>query len=107
MSAKTNFEIPLEPEQYELTAGAPYRFDLDRRNFFKFLGAGVVVVSVLRPAMVAQESGGGRRRGESLPKEIDAWLVQLEAQLGVGMQVLEDSLCNWQKSPAEFRRFRG
>ncbi len=74
MSAKTNFEIPLEPERYELRAGAPYRFDLDRRDFFKFLGAGIVVVSVLKPAMVAQESGGGRRRGESLPKEINAWL---------------------------------
>ena len=74
MSTKTNFEIPLEPERYELRAGAPYRFDLDRRNFFKFLGAGIVVVSVLKPAMVAQESGGARRRGESLPKEIDAWL---------------------------------
>ena len=74
MSAKTNFEIPLEPERYELRAGSPYRFDLDRRDFFKFLGAGIVVVSVLKPAVVAQESGGGRRRGESLPKEIDAWL---------------------------------
>lgn len=74
MSTKTNFEIPLEPERYELRAAAPYRFDLDRRDFFKFLGAGIVVVSVLKPTMVAQESGGGRRRGESLPKEIDAWL---------------------------------
>lgn len=74
MSAKTNFEIPLEPERYELRAAAPYRFDVDRRDFFKFLGAGIVVVSVLKPAMVAQESGGRRGRGEALPKEIDAWL---------------------------------
>ena len=75
MSTKTNVEIPLEPERYELRAAAPYRFDLDRRDFFKFLGAGVVVVSVLKPAIVAQESGGGRqRRGESLPQQIDAWL---------------------------------
>jgi len=75
MSAKTTHEIPLEPERYELRAAAPYRFDLDRRDFFKFLGAGVVVVSVLKPAIVAQESGGGRqRRGESLPQQIDAWL---------------------------------
>jgi isoquinoline 1-oxidoreductase len=66
--------VILEPERYELAAAAPYRFDLDRREFFKFLGAGVLVVSVLRPAAVAQESGAGRRRGDSLPKEIDAWL---------------------------------
>ena len=75
MSAKITDQIPLEPERYELRAAAPYHFDLDRRDFFKFLGAGIVVVSVLKPAMVAQESGGGRqRRGESLPQEIDAWL---------------------------------
>jgi nicotinate dehydrogenase subunit B len=75
MRTKTNAGIPLEPERYELRAAAPYRFDLDRRDFFKFLGAGVVVVSVLKPAIVAQESGGSRqRRGESLPQQIDAWL---------------------------------
>ena len=43
--------ISVEPERYELTAAAPYRFDLDRREFFKFLGAGVLVVSVLKPAL--------------------------------------------------------
>ena len=26
---------------------------------------------------------------------------------GLGMQVLEDSLCNWQKSPGTYQRFRG
>jgi nicotinate dehydrogenase subunit B len=75
MSVRTHAQVPLEPERYELAAAAPYRFDLDRREFFKFLGAGVLVVSVLKPATVAQESGGARqRRGESLPKELDAWL---------------------------------
>ncbi len=67
-------ESAIEPERYELAAGAPYRFDLDRREFFKFVGAGVVVFSVLKTAAAGQESGGARRRDESLPKEIDAWL---------------------------------
>src|SRR3954453_21320626 len=75
MSNKADFETPLEPERYELRAAAPYRFELGRRDFFKFLGAGVVVVSVLKPAIVAQESGGARqRRGESTPQKIGAWL---------------------------------
>jgi nicotinate dehydrogenase subunit B len=74
MSAKTHTEVPLEPERYELRAAAPYRFDLDRREFFKFLGAGVLVVSVLKPAVAAQESGGGQRRRPDLPKDVDAWL---------------------------------
>lgn len=34
-------------------------------------------------------------------------LVGLQAALGVGFDVLEDSLCNWQKSPTQFTRFRG
>ena len=37
----------------------------------------------------------------------DQWLAELGTELNVGMQVLEDSLCNWQKSPGEFRPFRG
>ncbi len=43
------------------------------------------------------------------PRQLDRWLVELEAALGVemGMQVLEDSLCNWQKSPDLFVPFRG
>jgi hypothetical protein len=48
--------------------------------------------------------GGGRRFG---PTELDNWLVQLEGGLNVGMQVMEDALCNWQKNPSQFRRFRG
>ncbi len=74
MSEKPLVQAQMEPERYELAAAAPYHFDLGRREFFKFLGAGLLVVSVLKPAMVGQESGGARRRGDSLPREIDAWL---------------------------------
>jgi len=75
MSEELQQQISLEPERYELAAAAPYRFDLDRRDFFRFLGAGILVASVLKPAVIAQESGGARqRRGDSLPQEIDAWL---------------------------------
>lgn len=74
MSERTQ-QILWEPERYELAAAPPYRFDLDRREFFRFLGAGILVASVLTPAAIAQESGGARqRRADSLPKEIDAWL---------------------------------
>lgn len=38
---------------------------------------------------------------------LDEWLAELDASLHVGMQVLEDSLCNWQKSPGRFVPFRG
>lgn len=45
--------------------------------------------------------------GSASKRELDAWLVQLDNVLHVGMQVLEDALCNWQKSPAKFKPFRG
>jgi CO/xanthine dehydrogenase Mo-binding subunit len=64
---------PFEPERYELLAGPAYNFPLDRRGFFKTLGGGIVVASFL-PQADAQESGGGRRGGQSAPKEISAWL---------------------------------
>lgn len=39
--------------------------------------------------------------------EIDEVLVALGNELGIGMQVVEDALCNWQKSPREYVRFQG
>src|SRR5260370_42694261 len=64
-----------EPERYDLASAPVYRFDLDRRDFFKFLGAGVLVFSVLKQTAWSQEAGGTRaRRGDPPPREIDAWL---------------------------------
>lgn len=45
--------------------------------------------------------------GNPTREQLDAWLVQLVDHLGVGMQVMEDAICNWQKSPNAFMRFRG
>ncbi|WP_283196523.1 hypothetical protein [Rhizobium sp. BT04] len=41
------------------------------------------------------------------PSELEEILDQLDAQLQVGKQVLEDALCNWQKTPDRFVLFRG
>ena len=65
----------IEPERYELHAPAAYRFDLERREFFKLLGAGLVVAGVWDHAWAQQESGrGARQSGESFPREIGVWL---------------------------------
>jgi hypothetical protein len=50
--------------------------------------------------------GGSVTAALSAPT-LDGWLVQLGTDLNVGMQVLEDSLCNWQKTPGKFVPFRG
>ena len=39
--------------------------------------------------------------------ELNESAIRLAKGLGIGMQVLEDALCNWQKSPETFKPFRG
>lgn len=46
--------------------------------------------------------------GAGIPvAELDRLLISLDEWLQVGMQVIEDAVCNWQKSPAKFKSFRG
>jgi hypothetical protein len=40
-------------------------------------------------------------------KTLEARVAALEEHLGVGMQVMEDAMCNWQKSPRRYLPFRG
>lgn len=51
----------------------------------------------------------GNQTSGATPREIDRWLTELGERLGIymGMQVIEDALCNWQKSPNLFVPFRG
>jgi nicotinate dehydrogenase subunit B len=74
MNKNSISENSLDLERYELTAPPRYHFDVDRREFFRFLGAGVLIVSVLKDAHAIQESGGNGAQSASLPKEISAWL---------------------------------
>lgn len=45
--------------------------------------------------------------GVASAKQLQAWLNELDHSLSVGMAVMEDALCNWQKSPTEFVHFTG
>jgi len=75
MSAAKNSQFEIEPERYELTAGPAYHFETDRRDFFKLLGAGLLVVMALKSTAAAQESGSkGHATEQNLPKDIAAWL---------------------------------
>ncbi len=75
MSAPKNSQFQIEPERYELTAGPAYRFETDRRDFFKFLGAGLLVVMAMKATSAAQESGSrGHVTEQNLPTDIAAWL---------------------------------
>jgi len=79
-STETRMDVDIEPERYELQEELPYQFELDRRDFLKSLGGGLLVLYLLESAD-AQESGQVRRRGvgrggggQGVPQDIAAWL---------------------------------
>jgi hypothetical protein len=65
------------------------------------------LVGATGPLRGARLLFGGHYDAPLAVKDLDAWLRELDDQLNVGMQVMEDSLCNWQKSPSRFVHFRG
>lgn len=78
---------------------------------------GKIGLANLEPGKAYLSGATGPRRGVSLLltgaaensvsiKDGEQALIRLGASLGVGQQVLEDSLCNWQKSPKRFIPFR-
>ncbi len=50
---------------------------------------------------------GGSPTASLRETALEDFLIDLDADLRVGMQVMEDSLCNWQKSPTSFVHFKG
>jgi hypothetical protein len=50
---------------------------------------------------------GGSPTAKMSVAQLDQLLIRLDTHLNVGMQVLEDAVCNWQKSPGTFKSFRG
>ena len=70
-------QVEIEPERYELRAAPAYDFTITRRDLFRALGAGLLVLAFL-PDADAQESGqrgrGRGGRGGAGPSDIGAWL---------------------------------
>jgi len=65
--------MTVDLERYELIEGVRYRFDLDRRDFLRSAGAGLLVLLVAARSD-AQESGRSRGGVERLPDDVNAWL---------------------------------
>jgi isoquinoline 1-oxidoreductase len=62
----------VELERYELFEGPQYRFAIDRRDFVKSFGAGLLVLLVASE-LEGQESGQ-RGGGDRMPADVGAWL---------------------------------
>jgi hypothetical protein len=59
------------------------------------------------PARGARLLFDGQSDGSSTNLSLQRELDDLDTHLSVGMQVIEDALCNWQKSPTVFEHFKG
>jgi nicotinate dehydrogenase subunit B len=68
--------LAAEPERYEFHAGSMHHFELERRDFFKLLGAGIAVFAGAKNSLATQETAPSPHafHTEELPKEISAWL---------------------------------
>jgi len=66
-------EIALEFERYELSEPRRYTFELQRRDFIKVFGGGLVIMVAATDAL-AQESGRARPQGRGDTPELAAWL---------------------------------
>lgn len=77
---------------------------------------GKVGLAYIEPGSTYMDGATGPYRGAMMlfgerrmitRRQLDDELVKLGDYLGIGMQVVEDALCNWQKSPDVLAAFRG
>jgi hypothetical protein len=80
---------------------------LGRLGFANVLPGSAYLVGATGPLAGARLLFGGRTDARLRATTLEDRLHNLDAVLHVGMQVMEDSLCNWQKSPKHFVHFRG
>ena len=83
------------------------RFDL-LCNWSNLLIAPIVPDKAYIVGSTGPKEGAKMLFGSGLSaKQLESACAQLSAHLDVSPQVIEDALCNWQKSPATYAYFRG
>jgi len=63
----------IEVERYEFSEPRPYTFELERRDFIRLFGGGLLVM-VAASDVLAQESGRARPQGRTDTPDLAAWL---------------------------------
>ena len=65
---------PFEPTRDELPLNRNYRFELDRRKFFKITGGGLIVAFVLRDLISFENDATTSETSVNAGEEVDAWI---------------------------------
>jgi hypothetical protein len=110
-NARRTFSILYEQMRKVLRFGRTGRFD-----YLTMLGK-VGLANIEADSTYMNEATGPKRGARLLfdgqidsntgARILEARVAELERHLGVGMQVMEDAMCNWQKSPNRYIPFRG
>jgi hypothetical protein len=91
--------------------GRTARFDyltmLGKLGFAEIEPQSIYIQGATGPLKGARLLFGGNIKADLSRVELEQRLIELGNYTHVGMQVLEDSLCNWQKRPDIFIAFRG
>ena len=66
-------DVDVEIERYELSEPRRYTFELERRDFIRLFGGGLLVI-VAASELLAQESGRGGQQGRGATPDLAAWL---------------------------------
>lgn len=94
-----------------LTFGRLAKFDylamIGRYTIAPIKPGSAYLVGATGPATGARLLFDGNALSATPTKTLQDWLTELDKDLTVGMQVMEDAICNWQKSPTNFVHFKG
>ena len=100
-------EMMAAVHRYGRLAVFDYLAMLGKLDLAAVLPGSTYMTGATGPVSGARLLFAGKSQAKLDPAWLDNQLTHLDTRLGVGMQVLEDALCNWQKSPRLFKAFRG
>ena len=105
------FDLLYKSMQAVMTFGRTARFDYlvlaGELGIVDIEPGKAYLVNATGPLAGARALFRGDPKAATSPITLEANLSELDDALGVGFHVLEDALCNWQKSPTYFIPFRG
>jgi Alpha-glutamyl/putrescinyl thymine pyrophosphorylase clade 3 len=97
-----------------VSMGQVFRFGRTARFDFLTLLSRLRLLPIAPPRAYLQNATGPLDGAKLLfdsspttPQALDRRLTELDQHLRLGPDILEDALCNWQKSPTVFKPFRG
>jgi hypothetical protein len=109
--ARKAFDFLYESMEAVRRFGRTARFDylamLGKLGFVTIEPGSAYLDAATGPVTGAKMLFGGASTAKISSRQLDNLLVRLDGYLKVGMQVIEDAVCNWQKSPGSFKSFRG